>query len=642
MRLAIVLLAALCASPLALGRDVPEDHWGRNLVPNPGFERDADGDGQPDGWSLPPGHCAWDAATRHGGEHSLRFTNAEPETYRLVTAPVPLLPGVRYRVSAWVKGEGVHDGDAWQQGAGICIEWHDADGKWLGGHYPKCREGTFEWARLGGESPPLPPEAARAHVVLYLRKGNVGTAWFDDVAVRALRGPAFSARLVRPAYRATVEAATDEKPIAVQVRLNRREHALPAEGLDLEAELRDPAGRLLARFPPRPAPPDEGPARMAWRLPALPLGAHTLRVRLAARRPVAERQLALRVAMPLERKVRVDERRRLAVDGEPFFPLGLYLGPTEDEHLARIAEAGFNTILCYGYGAGKEPRAYLDRAREHGLKVIYSIKDFYEGTRYYPRREGMSDIELVRRTVGDLRDHPALLAWYTNDELGPEWLPKLRAAYRLVCRLDPHHPAFQVLCRPGEFDRYYAVTDILGCDPYPVPRHPVTMVGEWMDTAHRAMATAKPVWCVPQIFRWANYTGRPQDREPTFAEKRAMAALALIHRAQGLVFYSYYDLRKGLEKGTAAPPELFDRRWREASAIARMVRGLIPALLEGREVAARLEGEVRYRVLDHGGQRHVIAVNAASEPRSVRIEPPTGGPWERRLGPLETVVEAAK
>jgi len=210
-------------------------------------------------------------------------------------------------------------------------------------------------------------------------------------------------------------------------------------------------------------------------------------------------------------------------------------------------------------------------------------------------------------------------------------MPKLRAAYDLVCELDPDHPAFQVLCVPSQNHLYYGVTDILGVDPYPVPRHPVTMVGDWMDTARAATWWAKPVWCVPQIFQWANYSKNPKDREPTFAEKRAMVCLALIHGARGLVCYSYYDLLKGGDKA------VFDRRWREVSAIAGDVAKLAPALLEGREVAAELKGPLRYRAIEHGGKTHLIVVNTAPSAREAAIELP-GGIWRRRLRGLESAV----
>ena len=604
----ILSLSCVPAAHLPRASIVPPDHWGRDLVLNPGFEQDADGDGQPDGWNLPPGQCAWEDAEPASGVRCLRFTNTDPRSYRLVTAPVAILPGVRYRIGAMVKGKDVRNGDVHDQGAGLCIEWTDAQGKWLGGHYPSCKAGTFGWTRLEGETGPVPENAARGHVVVYLRKGNTGAAWFDDVTVRAVRDPLLSLRLVEPAYRATVATPTQGKPLTVEVRLNRREHPLPARPR-LQVTVNDAEGRPLAGLPLRRVAEADEAVTLSLALPDLPAGRHTVTCRVfgARREVLGKAETGLRVARPTQRTVTIDKRRRLIVEGKPFFPLGLYLGPTEGEHLERIAKGGFNTILCYGYGVAKEPKAYLDRAQRHGLKVVYSVKDFYDDTRWFPRSKQTTGIELTRDYVNQFRDHPALLAWYTNDELGPKHMPALQAAYDLVRELDPDHPAFQVLCRPREFGLYYGVTDVLGCDPYPIPRHPVTMVGEWMETAHAGMSRAKPVWCVPQIFQWGNYSKAAKDREPTFAEKRAMIFLALIHRADGLICYSYYDLFKDVDKAG------FERRWKEVSAIAQEVRRLIPVLLEGREVAVGHADPVRYRALMHDGVTRILAVNTSPD-----------------------------
>ncbi|MBM4039372.1 MAG: hypothetical protein FJ290_12735 [Planctomycetes bacterium] len=631
MRLATAMLSAMSACLLAGSPKVPEDHWGKNLVPNPGLELDAVG------WNLPPGQCAWDAAEKRSGARSLRFTNTDRELYRLVTAPVALIPAVRYRISAWVKGKDVR-GDPQDQGAGLCIEWSDKAGKWLGGHYPGCKAGTFDWTRIKSETGAVPADAASAHVVLYLRQHTTGTAWFDDVEVTAIRGPVLDFGIVSPHYRAVVQRPTEGKKLGLRLRLNLAEHDLPGSGLTFEATIAGADGRVLAtRRSARQAETQET-AYWVVDLPELAVGRYALATGLLylnALRLGEPTKAAFHVAEPVPRKVTLDETGRLLVEGKPFFPLGLYLGPTEDEHLDRIAKAGFNTILCYGYGAGENPRAYLDRAQKHGLKVIYSIKDFYEGSTWYPKQGRMSDLDQMRKYITELRDHPALLAWYTNDELGPEWMPKLQAAYDLVCDLDPDHPAFQVLCVPSQNHLYYGVTDILGVDPYPIPRHPVTMVGEWMDTARDAMWRAKPVWCVPQIFQWANYSKDAKDREPTAEEKRAMVCLALIHGAQGLICYSYYDLLKGDDKA------VFARRWKEVSSIATEVAKLAPVLLEGKEVAADLKGPVRYRALAHDGATHILAVNTLPKPLDVTVGLPKTK-WSRRLAALETVIDTTK
>jgi hypothetical protein len=612
---------------------VPPEHWEQNLAPNPGFELDADGNQAPDGWRLPQGQCAWDAAERADGQHSLRFTNTDPGVYRLATAPVALIPGLRYRFSVAVKGQDIRSEDPSDRGATLCIEWQDAQDKWLGGAYPRGLVGTFAWTRAGGETSVVPPNAARAHVALYMREKTVGTAWFDDVQVEALRGPLLCVTLLEPAYQATLEPPTDQQKVVLEVRLNPREHPIAASGLRLRLALRDPGGEPVACYPLRRVPCTEEPLLVSAAVPELPFGTYQFAVELLGRGgdPLAQDTARFHVVPPVQRKVRVDARGRLLVEGQPFFPLGLYLGPTEDEHLARIAQGGFNTLLCYGYGPATDPRAYLDRAAKHGLKVIYSIKDFYEGSEWYPKREGKTDEDLIRDYVTQLRDHPALLAWYTNDELGPEWMPKLRAAYDLVRTLDPDHPTFQVLCQPDENHLYYGVTDILGVDPYPIPRRPVTMVGEWMDTARAAMRDRKPAWCVPQIFQWGVYHHDAAEREPTADEKRAMIYLALIHRAQGLVCYSYHDLFKDVPAGKQVPQEVFERRWTEVTDALRDIREILPFLLDGEETAADLTSRVRYRVLRLKDKACVIFVNTDPKDMAAALIPLPCGTTARKL-----------
>jgi len=253
LAIAAVLLAAAClhVRALAAAPNVRADHWEKNLAPNGSFELDANGDGKPDGWGLPHGQCAWDTTEKRSGKRSLRYTNTDKRIYRLIMAEVDLVPDARYRFSAWVKGKEIHDAHATHRGAGLCLEWFNAKGHWLGGEYPKCKVGTFDWARLEGEAGPVPAGATKGRVILYFQRGTIGTAWFDDVEVRAIRRPMLVVRLLAPAYRATLEPPTQGRKLTVQVRVNRVEHGLPRGGLQLQALLVDAAGRAQATFPPR-------------------------------------------------------------------------------------------------------------------------------------------------------------------------------------------------------------------------------------------------------------------------------------------------------------------------------------------------------------------------------------------------------
>lgn len=596
----------------------------QDLVANPGFETNADADALPDSWQAPLDMGAWDKDFAHSGEYSLRFTNVDKATYRLVTQNLPLKAGTSYRLSAWVRGQDVHDGDEYMDGAGVCLEWYDAAGKWLGGSYPPVRAGTFDWQPVTVETGELPPGTAAGHVALYLRRNNTGTAWFDDVVVEELKPPLLQAYLLSPAYRGEIGRPTAGVQVKVAVTVARRAYSL--EGKSLRADLSiagshdSPVGSVSKRLAP-----EESSAVVTFTLPDLPSQQHpalpdsTYAVKLvlfANDTALADKPMQVKVLPPGEpRRVWVDDRQRLILDGKPFFPLGLYLGPNEDEHLARIAAAGFNTILCYAYGVAANPEAYMERAQSHDLKVIYSIKDFYDGTTWFPKDRGKSGLDLARQYVSTFRNHPALLAWYINDELGLGFIPKLGEMYDLVRTMDPQHPAFQVLCTPAEFGGYYDVTDILGVDPYPIPRHPVSMVTEWMETATAAMRGTKPVWVVPQLHKWGVYSGKDEEREPTYDEKRCMAFLGLIGGAKGMIFYSYYDLFQ--ETGhRQAPAGVFERRWDEVTRIAADLRKVIPAVLEGEPVIVGTSGsgpDIRATAFRLRGQLYVVAANASSE-----------------------------
>jgi len=434
-----------------------------------------------------------------------------------------------------------------------------------------------------------------------------------DASAKAQVRPVMELHLLAPAYRGQVARFTEGKPLSGWVSIDRAGHGLEGKPLTLEWRLMHGEEPLSTQRMQIGA----GETSYQWQstLPELPAGRYELRTRLLDEQGnvVGEDAEGVEVLQPLEQRERVwiDDKGRTMVEGKPFFPFGLYLGPTEDEHLARIAAAGFNTILCYGYGQGADPKAYMDRAQKHGLRVIYSVKDFYEGTKWTPP-QGKTGLDVAREYVTMVRDHPALLAWYINDELEAKWIPRLKEMYELVMELDPKHPAFQVLCKPEEFGAYYRVTDVLGVDPYPVPRHPLDMVGDWVDAGVKAVQERKPVWVVPQLHKWAIYSGEDKDREPTYEEKRCMAYLGIIHGARGMIFYSYFDLSREKNR-SQAPPEVFEKRWEEVTRIAGEIKSLIPIVLNGTSIASVVSKPgVHANMIRVGGDVYIIAANASS------------------------------
>jgi hypothetical protein len=310
-------------------------------------------------------------------------------------------------VKAWVKTQGVEGQDT---GATVCIEWQDAKGEWLGGHYPRGRKGdTAEWTEVGGVSRRTPEEAAGFSVTCYVRKGMTGRAWWDDVSVRRARQRPMRSALVRPSYRGWI---TDRGPDHVEVQVSFVFDDLEGgpQSARLAARLRAAtAGRALVE-----QVVDEltgEPLRLRLPLPELAPGSYRLEIDLVEK---ATGKVLCQDGHRLERRTGampgcfVDEHNRVVLDGEPFFPLGMYWGAVTEEHLQVYSEAVFNCLMPYGSPNDEQ----MDLVAKHGLKVIYSIKDFYHGTRYCPGsiKSEADEEPAVRERVRRYRDHPALLA----------------------------------------------------------------------------------------------------------------------------------------------------------------------------------------------------------------------------------------
>jgi len=180
--------------------------WADGLIRNPGFE-DATDTGLPNQWSGPASVYSREVAFKRSGSASLKYVNDNAEVYALCTQPVPLQTGKRYRISAWVKTQDIKGEES---GATICAEWQDAQGKWLGGHYPEGAKGTTDWTHIESVTPRIPADAHNYTFTCYVRRAMTGTAWWDDVAITYEPEPPFSSVLTAPDYRGQVAGANPE------------------------------------------------------------------------------------------------------------------------------------------------------------------------------------------------------------------------------------------------------------------------------------------------------------------------------------------------------------------------------------------------------------------------------------------------
>lgn len=382
----------------------------------------------------------------------------------------------------------------------------------------------------------------------------------------------------------------------------------------------------------------------------LPAGPLTLRVSVSRRKGGAElhhqewslRKLTTGEAGQL--KAYVDPHNNTVVDGKPFFPLGWYGSPNE-QHLAELADSPFNCLLAYGTDKVPKPQMlhFLDLMEKDGLKLIYCLNDVYPTATYFAGQtwEGVAGNDAIAAAVvAAYREHPAILAWYLNDELPRALVPKLTDYYHRVRDADPQHPCLIVLCNRDDLPFFPATTDIVGVDPYPLPKHPVTEVSDFAEAADAAVRGRQPVWLVPQAFAWYQYNSTNTDRghlptaeelktgrAPSFEEERCMTYLALAHGAKGLIYYCYYDLR--------VLPQ-YREMWAWMKKIAAEVKALSPVLLAPDDATPLTVGSggtpIHTRLKRFQDKLYLIAVNPAKQPRRVGFD------LHRRLPKTVTVL----
>ena len=552
-------------------------------IKSPGFE-----DGTA-GWAFPAGyrHAAGEGRSQTG---ALCYERSNPADYPLAEQKVALLPDTQYRFSVWVKTENVRGAD--ESGATVCLEFRRG-GKWLGGVYPPGVMGTKDWTLVEGAGT-VPAEADSCHLVLYMRRGLTGKAWFDDATVVPINRAA-EAHLLRPSQ----YFLTTDGRFLLSWRLsgNLRE---ANQNATLVTRIEARAGGKTVKAVSLPCRDWSSSGDLG----SLPPGALTLIAQLLdpqTKTILHEQELAVNCIAPATipaTAVRIDSQGRATVGGKPFLPVGLYLSGLDPKTVETIAASPFNCVMPYGSltlgfkDSGKQgaerTREVLDACAAKDLKVIFSIKDVYDGTKYCPKQwNGITgDAAIATAVVEAVRDHPALLAWYVCDELALNEAPRVAARRQLLHRLDPWHPSWAVYYQYSDLAGYTSTADILGVDPYPIVNQSsrsMELVAAHMRAARQALGSGTgglPLWVVPQAHNTSLYDPAIKDREtllaksraPSEEEMRSMSLLMAIQGARGFVFYSYFDLLK-----PAVLPD-YEKRWKELCNVGSLMRELQPFL----------------------------------------------------------------
>ncbi len=318
----------------------------------------------------------------------------------------------------------------------------------------------------------------------------------------------------------------------------------------------------------------------------------------------------------------------LIVQGKPFFPIGIYEAPRTDAAMSRLARAGFN--LCQmPEGPPATMRHLLDHVQSHGMKAWFGADTLLDFSTDADRKRQQLT-ELVR-SVGA---HPALLLWESMDE--PVWSGRnadaCLAGYAFLRALDPQRPLWTNHAPRNtiaELSRWNRATDIGGVDIYPVPEpqaqsdlpnKTIAVVGDECDKAIRAVNGKKPVFMVLQGFGWADLSRRAGQETaailPTPHESRFMAYQAIVHGANGILYWGTYLTRK---------PSRFRSELESLVSELAALQDVLASETRHDTAAAQLLQPRRGVRLAHkrfGGHDYVILVNEGADSVAATVRVP--------------------
>lgn len=600
-----------------------------NMVVNSGFETDDGKDGAANwtGASIPYSYVSGEG---RNGTRALRFDVKSDSPYMFPSQHIPLKPGGSYLAEAWVRTENMKGAKG--GGATITVEWCRPDGSWYGGRNSVPLAGTVGAYAKVSLPFSVPKDAGSCTISPYVAKGCTGKAWFDDLSVVPAERPLVGPMLVSDAYRNM--AVSGKVKLSVDVFMSGKDRkakgvkcvfVLPlARGMKtMTVQVNDGAAQTIV---------DVGTLRFGVTRFSFFLKNGRGNV-LASRTLDFTRLDGKAHDKMLSWPVRI-ERNRAIVDGKPFFPLGMFASRIDDDTIACLKKGAFNCVMAYSPPTEKE----MDAAHRAGIKVIYSVKDAYFGTRACTGAitDPESEVKWIKDRVKRFRGHPALLAWYINDELGVELRNRLVARRDLMAELDPGHPTWVALYQVEDLPFYLGTFDVIGTDPYPICQlgnPPISQVAEHTRMTRRSVFGGMAMWQIPQVFDWGGYRKADVDktRAPTFEEMRNMQWQFIAEGAMGLVPYAYHSIKKMDWR------DKFEVQWKKVCDISHEMAKHVPMFLSV-ESAVKVNVaplEMSVRTWRYNGKDWLLCVNTTRKRLSALLDVSLYGNVKVDLAPLE-------
>jgi len=251
--------------------------------------------------------------------------------------------------------------------------------------------------------------------------------------------------------------------------------------------------------------------------------------------------------------VSFDEKNRMFIRGQPFFPLSVFdagtpltTSPAAWESTLttyrRLFEIPLNNYINYHNGGAQNPSMLplLDLFQSKGI-TDFGIANCFErttvdaGNTVYP-------FWLLNAPEAEIKtraEHPAFIGFYVNDECHHSMVPNTFMHYQDIKRLDPDGITLGSSNTPGAMYLWRDSLDLFALDPYPLygtepsGGYPLNLVADWIITLRNELKSSRPFWIDLQFFQT---TGG--SRWPTANEMKSMAYMGIVEGANGATWWS--------------------------------------------------------------------------------------------------------
>jgi len=572
-RLGIALLTCVSVLLLTCSDAFAKTSANENMLVNP-FRKER----------LPKQGASIDPHAGRNGVPGLILSRSDKNIYTWYEAPVAgVKPLRKYRFGAWIKTKNLKPG---YRGATLTINFYHDNGIAYDSErvFPYGFTGTRDWTYLEHE---VTAPARFHHVTMsfYIGKEGLGEAVFSEPFFKMVE-PIWATTLIYPTMRFGIQPGKQTFEFNSYLQNLEGNRAQKAQIKIVDAKGKAHVNTTVPIVKNR------------YRVDAnLPEGNYVAHLTLIPAGLKVE--LKMNVVKPRDvASVTVDGRGRFFVNGTPFLPVGIFsnMEPPEFKPWNNkwrevdtkviIEDSPFNVLLPYDGFWWKlekpeltefEATAHmLDLLQKHNKMLILSVKDFHP--KRINNKYGIKGaINITKSAVERFRNHPALLAWYLNDEEDAQAYEREQA--EAVGILDPYHPSINVQFR--QHLQFSALNggDIIGLDIYPI-KHATSNQKDLCDIYQGLQDSfgnshGTVVFSVPQAFSWHAYSTVNPKYIPTVPQMRASALMTAIYGARSFVFYAHQASMKMVKPFGKS----FEELWKDVCAVGQTMRDLEDYLL---------------------------------------------------------------